>query len=611
MSATEQQLAATTAQAITAWRQSAAGQASMQTLEAIPLQERRIEDFRVPLDGLARSPEFAAVRDLVNQQRRVSRVDLSTYDVQSISVGFEASLVLGIGFQGSFGVAFPAGDFIEDPEEVLYISGNFEIGVAEGAMGGIVVGFWNSKPEDLAGDAWGWEVEIDDIVGFSVEASYANPSMTGLLGFSVAEDEGEEDGAEALYSYTYVLSHEAPLVYQVPRSHYMLITSIDCNQNGESGHDEVYFKFKVDGEVTYRYPTKGEFPMAKGDSWNAGRSIWLDSKVEISLFDNDDVNDDPRGSTTYTLTNFPTSVQVSASGGTYTIHAVLDPLYLSWGAGNVVNNTDTTPDTPSPCLFKNQVYLFWEGTNSHIYFSASADGQSWPNGAMINPADTTAENPTACALDGDLFVFWKGGNSGIYWTRSDGSGSWPNGVSIPGQLTRSAPAPCVVNDTLYLFYNASDTGRITYTTWSTASGTWSSPRTINNVDATSTAVAACVDNNNQIYLFWRNDSNHQIYFTSGTTSWPNGKSVNSGEATATAPAACVYQNQIVLFFPSNNSSQYGLWLSSANGQSWSSNTIANTAISSSTAFSALLYHGRIYLFWKDSGSKIRFSPSTT
>lgn len=319
--ALETQLFAETAKALRAWR-AAHGQ------ELASLRGKSVEEVHAFFRSVLAAPAFAETRALVERHRTAPLEEIS-FPLKAVSVGADGSLVLIIGVQGSIGVAVNPFDLTDLSQDVLYVSGQVEVGAGEGGEVGVVVGFWKNAPVDLGGISYGWEIEIADFGGGYVEASYGGSDETDLLGVSVSADAGEEDGAEGEASYTYVW--QATPIYQPPAANYMILTSIQCDDNSEPGHDEVYFYFTIDGGTRYRYPTQGEFSMAKGDSWNAGRSIRFNSSVYVQLYDQDDTSsDDSLGSYTYTTSNFPASTQVSGSGGKYTLNAVLNPVWKAY-----------------------------------------------------------------------------------------------------------------------------------------------------------------------------------------------------------------------------------------------------------------------------------------
>ncbi|MEA2488288.1 MAG: hypothetical protein QOH21_80 [Acidobacteriota bacterium] len=320
--ALEKQLFAETAGAIRKWQESPANKARLAALPGLSADE--VTAF---FQSILTAPEFTQMNALV-EKHRTPGVNIS-FPLRAVSVGVDGSLVLIIGVQGSVGVAVNPLDPTDFSQAVMYASGQVEIGAGEGGEVGVVVGFWNVTPVNMGGTSYGWEVEIDDFGGGYVEASYQNADGTGLIGVSVSGDAGEEDGAEGEASYTYVWSTTP--IYQPPAQNYMIINSIKCNDNSESGHDEVYFFFTIDNGTRYRYPSQGEFSMAKGDSWNAGRSIRFNSQVYVQLFDQDDTSsDDSLGSYTYTTGNFPAATTVTGSGGSYTLNAVLNPVWRAY-----------------------------------------------------------------------------------------------------------------------------------------------------------------------------------------------------------------------------------------------------------------------------------------
>lgn len=318
----EKQLFTETAKAVKAWN-SAEGKEQIAAVRG-----KSAEDLSEFFRNVLANPHFAQMHALVKQHRALPEMDIS-FPIHAISAGFDGSLVFIIGVQGSIGVAFNPADPLDYSQDVLYVSGQVEIGAGEGGEVGVVVGFWKATPVNLSGWSYGWEVEIDDFGGGYVEASYSNADGTGLLGVSVSVDGGEEDGAEGEASYTYVW--QTTPIYQPPADNYMILTSIYCNDNSESGHDEVYFYFTIDSGTRYRYPTQGEFSMEKGDTWNAGRSIRFNTQVYVELFDQDDTSsDDSLGSCTYETSGFSTSTTVSGSGGEYTLSAVLNPVWKAY-----------------------------------------------------------------------------------------------------------------------------------------------------------------------------------------------------------------------------------------------------------------------------------------
>lgn len=570
----ERRLGQAIAQAVKAWNASGEGQALKSRLAGASM-----DDIRHAVAQILASPTFAPVQALVQEHARVQQKDRSL-EIRAISLGLEFMVDFIVGIQGSVGVAVPPQDWTNEQEYVVYLSGSLEEGVDETAFVGVALGLWNINPTDLGGTSWGLEGELGFIDEVVVEASFGNSALTDFIGLTFADGVGEGGGGEAVESYTLVWNWDAPHVYQPPQPNYMIVQSIVCDKAGEMGGDEIYFKFTPNGGNTYRYPTRGRFSLNDGQTWNAGRSIYFKDSVLVELFDQDDTNDDPRGSYTYTATNFPYNKTLPSDDGQYQINAVLNPVFAAWPTSQQINN-DSDSSGPTACGFLGRLYYFWQSGDNRLYFSASADGTAWPAGAPINSVDNSPQAPTAIDFGGELFVFWRGGNNGVYWSSSTtGQAPWPNGVQIGSSATSAAPTPCIFNDQLYLFWN--DTGsphRIVFSIFNAQSRSWSASQQINGTDSSGDRLAAC-EFQGQLHVFWRtNDGGsnaNKIFYArsaSGTTnSWPNGQNLNASEYTKAAPAVNVYQGNLFVFFVTNNSYADLVWVASATGTSWPANT---------------------------------------
>ncbi len=577
---------------------------------------RTMLEVRDSLITVLRSDAFARFRELVDQHSRLD-FDPSDYVIRSVTFGIEAAFALVVGAQGSFGIGVPPGQWDNVNEYVIYVTGSLEAGFVEGAFGGVVLGLYNVQPTDLAGGSWAFAVELGFIEEVEVERSTSNAAGTDLLGYSFTEAAGEDEGLDGLYSMTYVMNWDTPHIYQPPnQKNYMMLNSIQCVQEGESGHDEIYFTFQPDDGLTYRYPTHGQYSMAHDDafkSWYPHRSIWFDDHVTIQLWDDDDTSsDDTRGSHTYSVSGFQTSVQVSGSGGTYTLNASLNPSPAPFLPPKRINSADTSKDGPGVCEFNGRFYAVWRGSaNDGIYFSASTDGVQWPYGARINTTDTTSASPSAIAFNGQIFVFFRGSNSGVFWTTGDGVASFPAAHGLTNEFTSTPPAPCVFNGSLYLFWTLNDSSkRIVWSRFDPASNAWSAHQTINGLDWTDTGVAACVFNN-KIYLFWKGGTtNANIYVTSsGTTSFPNAGLARSGETTSHAPSVCLYENRLYLIFIGNDPSCAVRYMSSSDGSSFTASVRSGANVSQLPA-TALSFASAMRLCFTNTQSQLVTSQST-
>ena len=174
---------------------------------------------------------------------------------------------------------------------------------------------------------------------------------------------------------------------------------------------------------------------------------------------------------------------------------------------------------------------------------------AWPNGQPINGVDSTPQAPASCVFNGQLFLFWKANDSTnrIFFSASPDGSSWPSGQIIDGtDSTPQALGACLFNNQLFLFWKANDPSNAIFFSASSSGTAWPGGQTINSVDSTPQAVSAAAFNN-ELFLFWTaNDPSNRIFFSAATSAqiapqtgsfvitalqFPN----NVGEGTLNAP----------------------------------------------------------------------------
>jgi hypothetical protein len=533
--------------------------------------------IRDALVALLQSQELARFRELIDEHQRLD-AGARSFDLQGVTIGIEFEVALGFGAKGSFGVGCPPGNWKSFTEYIIYVRGVAEVGIVVGGLFGIVIGLYKILPTALAGGAYAWAIELGSGEEIEVEGIYSKDEETpsNLLGYTVAEAAGEEEGADGEYSYTWIFDWDAPLAYQPRAANYMVIQSITCNQPSESGHDEVFFTFKPDDVYTYTYPTQGNLSMGSGDVWNAGRSIWFNDSVAVELWDSDGPsNDDSLGSVTYSVSGFQSVATVSGSGGSYTIRAVLNPPVPPFSPIRRINTVATSALGQAACAFNSQSLLAWKGSgNTNVYYSASANGQPpWPGSSTVTGA-STAISPAAVELNGELFVFWR--NTNINWATSpNGMPPWGAVQTIPGEQAQGQMSACVLNGALYLFWSDQYEQALCYSTYDPARGAFVTPAPGISTPppAVATGVASCVFDG-KIYLFWRDPSTtHVMVSASASAPWPAAVPCSTNETTATAPAACVHDGSLFVFYV-DPTTQTVRFMSSQTGTSWSAGGFA-------------------------------------
>ncbi len=289
---------------------------------------------------------------------------------------------------------------------------------------------------------------------------------------------------------------------------------------------------------------------------------------------------------------------------------------VTWPNGQTINSTDSTPQAPALRAFNNLLYVFWKANDksNRIYYSASSTGAagSWPAGQPIDGTDSTPDAPAACVFNGLLYLFWKANDSSnsIYFSTSSDGKTWAGGQRI--NSTDSTPEPvavCVFNNQLVLFWKANDSSNRLYYSASSNGKTWPGGQLVDSIDSTPNAPAVCVLNN-QLVLFWRaNDSSNQIYYSTSTTlaSWPKGQVIDTTDLTSDALAACVFGNQIYLFW--KDSANRLMFSSSSNGTTWAAGQTINSVDTSAHTPAVTVFNNAVYLVWQGNTSNAMYTSA--
>lgn len=276
-----QALLAELAAALREWRASPEGQAFLASFAT-----RSADEIRAQLDALVRGPHFDAVRKFSLKGW------LADFLPKSLTVGFSGQIELGIGAYGSIGYITDL--TLEDRQGGLYLLLADGEGLEGAADVSIQVGVWKKSADEVSGKYTGGEADGGDIIDGSVFALFEDEDRQAVL---VDIDVGIADGLSALkyHMHTHVFGSSGPIA-QAPASHMLILETLQCLDTSESGHDEVYLKFAIDGATEqYRYPTWSYYPMKPGGasgSWNLGRSVWCDEQVEVSVYDMDETSSD-------------------------------------------------------------------------------------------------------------------------------------------------------------------------------------------------------------------------------------------------------------------------------------------------------------------------------
>jgi hypothetical protein len=229
------------------------------------------------------------------------------------------------------------------------------------------------------------------------------------------------------------------------------------------------------------------------------------------------------------------------------------PFNPAWPASVPINAFgDCSRKAPATCVFQKFLYVFWNAfdPSNRIYWSrvpslgTGYPAQDFTQGQPINGVDATPEAPAACVFQNNLYVFWKANDPGnrIFFSFSTDGQTWRQGQPINAvDTTCSTPVPCVFQNKLFLFWKAN---RIAFSA-STDGLTWPTGVVINSWDGTPNAVATTVfpqpnDPNGKLFIFSGaddRDPSNAIYFNSSADgqSWPLGQPINNVDSTPSAP----------------------------------------------------------------------------
>jgi hypothetical protein len=239
---------------------------------------------------------------------------------------------------------------------------------------------------------------------------------------------------------------------------------------------------------------------------------------------------------------------------------------ILWSNSFAINGRDQTPQAVAACQFGESLYLFWAANDrSNLLYDSVAPGLpivNWPNGISLPTGRnakriTTALAPAACVFNNQLYVFWVASDNSIQFSNSPFNYDWPGGKPINAvDATNQPVSACVYGNAIFLFWTDAQ-NRIMFS--SSLDGlNWPAGKPISNLpDKTPAAPSACVFRE-RLYVFWRaNDPSNGIYFSQsfGGGGWPNGNRINNVDSTPMAPTACASGAYVYLFWKASGSNQ--------------------------------------------------------
>lgn len=182
--------------------------------------------------------------------------------------------------------------------------------------------------------------------------------------------------------------------------------------------------------------------------------------------------------------------------------------------------------SPFACQYNHKLYLFWNAKESADMSFAVFDGTQWsgPN-SMIETSGMmgimAGSSPSAAVYKNVMYVFWNGtGHNGIWYASFDGE-SWTSQSSLEklmsgmGVLTNTSPCATVFNNHLVLSYNGSGNNGIWFTKFDGANWTkaGSISELINGMWLMDGTSPSAINYKNHFYSIWNGSGNNGLWYS--------------------------------------------------------------------------------------------------
>ncbi|BAQ63278.1 Calx-beta domain-containing protein [Geminocystis sp. NIES-3709] len=188
---------------------------------------------------------------------------------------------------------------------------------------------------------------------------------------------------------------------------------------------------------------------------------------------------------------------------------------ISFSGGNFV--VEGVNSSPSLLEYDNQLYIFSLSGDDIFYFTSEnpdnltwdvnfVEGQQSKDKLGVTVIPGSANNGA-----GNILMTYKDSKGdSIYTTLFNGS-SWTGAKTIPNQETTDAPSPVTVNNTVYLFYEATKPNSLNYVTSTDGGNSWSSSQEIPNQLLNLGPSAVFYKENIYVGFSSQDESNNPIY----------------------------------------------------------------------------------------------------
>jgi len=275
--------------------------------------------------------------------------------------------------------------------------------------------------------------------------------------------------------------------------------------------------------------------------------------------------------------------------------------------------------SPALVVSNNTLYYIYgaDDTSNEMLVTASTDGSTWQGPAAYLDVKMGAAGPGAAAFGNGvymglqsndsrnaLYVTHKATEASVYTGPNDPGGPGPQdgfaspAIQQPNIYMGSKPALTYFNKSLYVAFQANDTGHTLQVTSSSDGQTFPAASQKPNIQIGSAPTMAAF--NNRLFIaFQANDPVHELWLTSSS----DGSSFTSATGypnilMGSAPAMVAFNNALYVAFQANDPGHtLHVVSSSSDGQTWPAATqVPNIAMGSAPAMA--VFNGKLYVAFR-------------
>lgn len=193
-------------------------------------------------------------------------------------------------------------------------------------------------------------------------------------------------------------------------------------------------------------------------------------------------------------------------------------------SGHVIGLATNT--SPTAVVFKNTLYLFYNGSGNDGTWYTNLSGDTWTGASQVQTSGKpttfrSSTSPTAAVYQEQLYLFWvDGSNNNITYASTSDGNSWAESKTATTKPIASGTSPYAIsfNAILWLFWNQDqDNNRTWYSTYTTTGG-WTIPisltlKTQGSAPANTSPNALVLAENCLLRVFWPGSGKNGLWYT--------------------------------------------------------------------------------------------------